>query len=294
MPPRSPPHGPGRATIRRHEHRIGRARDGVVEIDLVRDGPHALLAGTTGAGKSELLRSLVVGLSCALGPQHLTFVLVDYKGGAAFDELAALPHVVGTVTDLDDQLAERALRSLRAELTVREQLLREHGVNDLTALRAAQGAPVRARVLVVVDEFAALATEQAEFLHALVGIAQRGRSLGVHLLLATQRPSGVISDDIRANTNLRIALRLHDTADAMDVVGDPAPAALSRSLPGRAVMRLGPDELVTFQAAHATDVARDRRRRCAPPRRDMTGRRAPPAGVVRSRCGERLDHACRS
>ena len=234
---------------------IGRARDGVVEIDLVRDGPHALLAGTTGAGKSELLRSLVVGLSARLGPQHLTFVLVDYKGGAAFDDLASLPHVVGMVTDLDEHLAERALRSLRAELTVREQMLRDHGVNDLTSLRAQAGAPVMPRVLVVVDEFAALAAEQAEFLHALVGIAQRGRSLGVHLLLATQRPSGVISDDIRANTNLRMALRLHDTSDAMDVVGDPAPASLPRSLPGRAVMRLGPDELVTFQTAHATDVA---------------------------------------
>ncbi len=233
---------------------IGRARDGVVEIDLVRDGPHALLAGTTGAGKSELLRSLVLGLSCTQSPQQLTFVLVDYKGGAAFDDLTALPHVVGTVTDLDHQLAERALRSLRAELTVRERLLRDHGVGDLAALRALPVGPGLPRILVVVDEFAALATEQADFLHALVGIAQRGRSLGVHLLLATQRPNGVISDDIRANTNLRIALRLHDTADAIDVVGDPLPASLPRSLPGRAVMRLGPDELVTFQTARATGV----------------------------------------
>jgi S-DNA-T family DNA segregation ATPase FtsK/SpoIIIE len=233
---------------------IGRARDGVVEIDLVRDGPHALLAGTTGAGKSELLRSLVVGLSCVLSPEHLTFVLVDYKGGAAFDELAGLPHVVGMVTDLDHQLAERALRSLQAELTMREQVLRDHGATDLTVLRTLMGAPVLPRVLVVVDEFAALATEQAEFLHALVGIAQRGRSLGVHLLLATQRPSGVISDDIRANTNLRVALRLHDTADAIDVVGDALPATLPRTVPGRAVMRLGPDELVTFQTAHTTGI----------------------------------------
>ncbi|MGE0140660.1 MAG: FtsK/SpoIIIE domain-containing protein [Ilumatobacteraceae bacterium] len=233
---------------------IGCAADGVVDIDLVRDGPHALLAGTTGSGKSELMRSLVLGLSCSVGPQHLTFVLVDYKGGAAFDELRELPHVVGTVTDLDDQLAERALRSLRAELATREQVLREHGVADLGALRARTGAPVMPRVLVVVDEFAALATEQAEFLHALVGIAQRGRSLGVHLLLGTQRPSGVISDDIRANTNLRIALRLHDVADAVDVVGDAAPASLPRAVPGRAIMRLGPDELVTFQTAHAGNV----------------------------------------
>jgi S-DNA-T family DNA segregation ATPase FtsK/SpoIIIE len=139
-------------------------------------------------------------------------------------------------------------------LTTREQVLREHGVGDLGALRARVGAPVMPRVLVVVDEFAALAVEQADFLHALVGIAQRGRSLGVHLLLGTQRPSGVISDDIRANTNLRIALRLHDVADAADVVGDPSPASLPRTLPGRAIMRLGPDELVTFQTAQVGEL----------------------------------------
>ena len=108
------------------------------------------------------------------------------------------------------------------------------------------------RLVVVIDEFAALVSEQPDFLHALVGIAQRGRSLGVHLILATQRPSGVISDDIRANTNLRLALRLHDTADAIDVVGDGAPAAIPRGLAGRAVMRLGPDEVLTFQTARCT------------------------------------------
>ena len=167
-------------------------------------------------------------MSCR--PDHLTFVLVDYKGGATFDDLAGLPHVVGTVTDLDEQLAERALRSLRAELTHREHTVaRPRARPTSPRCAAAAGASVVPRVLVVVDEFAALAAEHADFLHALVGVAQRGRSLGVHLLLATQRPSGVISDDIRANTNLRLALRVHDTADALDVVGDPLPAALART-----------------------------------------------------------------
>ncbi|MBI4935828.1 MAG: hypothetical protein HY828_18250 [Actinobacteria bacterium] len=236
---------------------IGMAADGIVDLDLVRDGPHALVAGTTGAGKSELLRSMVVGMAAHSSPEHLSFVLVDYKGGAAFDMCAHLPHVVGTVTDLDDRLADRALRSLHAELRRREAVLREHGAADLGALRLRAPWVVLPRLVVVVDEFAALVAEQPDFLHSLVGVAQRGRSLGVHLVLATQRPHGVISDDIRANTNLRIALRLHDPADAIDVVGQRSPAQLPRTLPGRAVMRLGADEHVTFQTAqvHAALVA---------------------------------------
>jgi S-DNA-T family DNA segregation ATPase FtsK/SpoIIIE len=231
---------------------IGIAADGVVDIDLVRDGPHGLIAGTTGAGKSELLRSLVVGMAAAASPAHTSFLLVDYKGGSTFDACAALPHVVGVITDLDDELADRALRSLHAELRRREAILRAHGAADLAALRSEAPEVLLPRLIVVIDEFAALVAEQPGFLHALVGVAQRGRSLGVHLLLATQRPSGVISDDIRANTNLRLALRLQDTADAHDVVGTPAPAMLPRGLPGRAVVRLGADEHVTFQTARCT------------------------------------------
>ena len=113
---------------------IGVAGDGVVDIDLDRDGPHALMAGTTGAGKSELLRTLVVGLAVTSSPDHLTFVLIDYKGGSTFDACARLPHVVGVVTDLDEHLANRALRSLHAELRRREQLLRTVGAADLAAL----------------------------------------------------------------------------------------------------------------------------------------------------------------
>ena len=231
---------------------IGVAVDGIVDVDLVRDGPHALIAGTTGAGKSELLRSLVVGLAIAASPDHLTFVLIDYKGGSTFDACADLPHVVGLVTDLDEHLANRALRCLHAELRRREQLIRAIGAADLAAYRRLSPHEVLPRLVVVIDEFAALVSEQPDFLHALVGIAQRGRSLGVHLILATQRPSGVISDDIRANTNLRLALRLHDTADALDVVGDHTPASIHRGLAGRAVMRLGPDEVLTFQTARCT------------------------------------------
>jgi len=231
---------------------IGRSLDGPVDVDLVRDGPHALIAGTTGSGKSELLRTVVVALAARVGPDHLTFVLVDYKGGATFDACVGLPHTVGVVTDLDEGLAERALISLDAELARRERALRAVAAGDLTEYRARPGVAPLPRLVVVVDEFAALAQELPEFLRSLVGVAQRGRSLGVHLLLATQRPAGVVSDEIRANTSLRIAMRLHDPVDAHDVVGSDVPARFPRGLPGRAAMRLGPDELVVFQSAHCT------------------------------------------
>ena len=172
---------------------LGLAADGVVEVDLVGDGPHALVAGTTGSGKSELLRTLVVTLAAGSSPEHLTFVLVDYKGGATFDACADLPHTVGLVTDLDDRLAERALTSLEAELRRRERLLRAVGAADLCDYRSAPGRTPLPRLVVVVDEFAALSAELPAFVPALVGIAQRGRSLGIHLVLATQRPAGVVA-----------------------------------------------------------------------------------------------------
>lgn len=228
--------------------RLGMSSDGTVDVDLVRDGPHGLIAGTTGSGKSELLRTLVVSLAAQCSPDHVTMILVDFKGGSTFDTCARLPHTVGVVTDLDDGLAERVLVSLDAEVRRRERLLRAAGVDDLTGYRRAVDDPLP-RLVVVVDEFATLAKELPDVLGTLVSIAQRGRSLGIHLLLATQRPAGVVTDDIRANTNLRIALRLHDRTDSDDVVGHEAPARFPAGLPGRAALRLGPDDLVIFQTA---------------------------------------------
>jgi S-DNA-T family DNA segregation ATPase FtsK/SpoIIIE len=236
---------------------LGRTAGGPFSIDLVRDGPHALVAGTTGAGKSELLRTLAVGLAAGLGPDRLALALIDFKGGATFDALSALPHTVGVVTDLDGATADRVLRGLDAELRRREATLRDAGMADLDAyLRAGSAAPLP-RLVVIVDELAVLATELPEFLHTLIDLARRGRSLGIHLVLATQRPAGVVDDHVRANTQLRIALRLHDRADALDVVGDDSAARISRRLPGRALVRLGPDELVEVQVAStAGGVAR--------------------------------------
>ncbi len=236
---------------------VGVSEDGVLVLDLVRDGPHGLVAGTTGSGKSELLRSLVAGLAAGSSPDHCTFVLVDFKGGSAFDRCARLPHTVGLVTDLDAHLAERALRCLEAELRHRERVLREAGAPDLPAYRRLDGEhPVLPRLVVVIDEFATLKAELPDFVESLVGVAQRGRSLGVHMVLATQRPSGAVNENIKANTNLRIALRVQDAGDSNDVIDVPDAARIGRSQPGRALARFGPGEVVPLQSALSTGVSR--------------------------------------
>ncbi len=231
---------------------IGTTAEGPLVVDWAGDGPHALLAGTTGAGKSELLRTLVASLAASVDPEHLNFVLIDYKGGSAFDACAGLPHTVGMVTDLDGHLAQRALTCLEAELRHREETLRLVAADDIAAYQQSRADEPLPRLLVVIDEFAALARELPDFMAALVDIAQRGRSLGVHLLLATQRPNGIINDNIRANTNLRISLRVQDVADSMDVLGTSEAAGLSRSRPGRGFLRRGPGDIVAFQSALVT------------------------------------------
>ena len=236
---------------------VGVSENGVFSVDFVADGPHALVGGTTGAGKSELLRTLVASLAASVDPDHLTFVLVDFKGGSAFDECARLPHTVGMVTDLDESLAERALRCLEAELKYRERVLRDAAAVDLPDyLRNAKGSEALPRLIVIIDEFATLKAELPEFIDALVGVAQRGRSLGVHMLLATQRPQGAINDNIKANTNLRIALRVQEGSDSRDVIDVTDAAAIPRNAPGRAYVRLGPNEVVAIQSALSTG-ARD-------------------------------------
>ncbi|SNS02260.1 DNA segregation ATPase FtsK/SpoIIIE, S-DNA-T family [Geodermatophilus pulveris] len=239
---------PGRWS-RRRDHLVatlGRTAAGDLTVDLCRHGPHALVAGTTGSGKSELLQTLIAGLALAHPPDRCAFLLVDYKGGAAFAEAAALPHTVGLLTDLDGAGTARALRSLTAELTRRETLLAERGVPDVAALPDAVDL---ARLVIVVDEFAGLAEELPAFLSGLVGIAQRGRSLGVHLVLATQRPAGVVSPEIRANCTLRICLRTTDEAESRDVLGTAQAAVLPVDTPGRGYLRAGGGPAVLFQAA---------------------------------------------
>lgn len=229
---------------------IGMTAGGVFSIDLRADGPHALVAGTTGSGKSELLQTLVAALAASRPPDRLSFLLVDYKGGAAFDECVGLPHAAGLVTDLTEHLVRRALVSLNAELQQRERVLARAGAKDLRDLERSRIADAPPNLVIVIDEFAALAKEVPEFVDGVVDVAQRGRSLGLHLVLATQRPAGVVTDTIRANTNLRVALRVADDDESNDVVGVPSAATIDRATPGRAIARVGHREIVPFQSAY--------------------------------------------
>ena len=241
---------------------VGAGYDGPFRLDLRRDGPHALVAGTTGSGKSELLQTLVASLAVANRPDDLTFVLVDYKGGSAFKDCARLPHTVGMVTDLDTHLVGRALVSLGAELHRREHLLAVPGAKDLEdywALRRKQpDLPPIPRLVLVIDEFASMVAELPDFVTGLVSIAQRGRSLGIHLVLATQRPSGVVSADIKANTNLRISLRVTDQNDSSDVIDAPDAALIGKNQPGRAFVRTGASTLMPFQSGRVGGRSPDR------------------------------------
>lgn len=238
---------------------LGVGHRGPHRFDLSTVGPHALIGGTTGAGKSELLRTLVASLAAGHPPDDVAVVLVDYKGGSAFAGLEDLPHIIGVVTDLDPALTQRALTSLRAEVHRRERLFAACGASDIVGYRKASrraGSDLThlARLILVVDEFRALADELPEFVTGLVRLAAVGRSLGIHLVLATQRPAGVVTADMRANLSLRIALRMRDRTDSQDVIESDAAARLDRSTPGRALIRSGTEPLETIQTATVEDV----------------------------------------
>ncbi|YAL82479.1 FtsK/SpoIIIE domain-containing protein [Dermacoccaceae bacterium W4C1] len=233
---------------------IGLGTSGPVEIDLDRDGPHALIGGTTGAGKSELLQGILLSLARASRPDQLNFLLVDYKGGAAFQECRDLPHTVGLVTDLDDHETRRALTSLEAEIRRREKLLAAVGAADLPDYRrcAPASAPIIPKLVLVIDEFRVLAEELPDFMEGLVRLAAVGRSLGIHLVLATQRPGGIVSADIRANVSLRIALRVRDRSDSEDIIESPAAAVIPAQHPGRAILRTGAGDPVHVQTTNVS------------------------------------------
>lgn len=230
---------------------VGQSAAGALHLDLRSQGPHALVGGTTGSGKSEFLQAWVLGMAAEYSPQRVTFLFVDYKGGAAFAECTRLPHCVGLVTDLSPHLVRRALVSLRAELHHRETLFTRKKAKDLIELEKRGDPETPPALVIVIDEFAALVNEVPEFVDGVVDVAQRGRSLGIHLIMATQRPAGVIKDNLRANTNLRIALRVADETDSDDVIGTKDAAHFDPDLPGRAAAKTGPGRLTVFQSAYA-------------------------------------------
>lgn len=217
---------------------IAAAARGFTSVDLVADGPHALIAGTTGSGKSEALLTWLLGMARRYSPDELRFVLVDYKGGATFAPLATLPHTDRVFTDLDPAHTTRALRGIASLLTRRERELSELGYADYAQWAdscAATGGAPPPRIVVVIDEFRVLTDGHPEAAAILSRIAAQGRSLGLHLIIATQRPQGAVPASMRANIDLRIALRCVSDGDSIDVIGTAGAARLER-LPGRAII----------------------------------------------------------
>lgn len=207
---------------------IGVTAGDAAVVDLVADGPHAVVAGVTGAGKSELLITWILALCATRSADEVTFLLADFKGGTAFDGLAGVPHITGVITDLDGSGARRAIESLRAELRRREAAIAAAGARDIVDPRVRLP-----RLVVVVDEFAALLADQPELHGLFADLAARGRALGIHLILGTQRAAGVIRDNLLANCPLRISLRVTDAADSRAVIGTDDAA----KLPGGAERR---------------------------------------------------------
>lgn len=221
-----------------------------VILDLVADGPHLLVAGMTGAGKSAAMESVVLGLASRYPSTELCFALLDFKGGAAFARLAALAHVAGLVTDLDGDDVARAVSGLRAELRAREFCLRENRVSAIEQLPAG----LLPRLVVVVDEFAVLTAQDTEAHEVFADLASRGRSLGIHLVLGTQRPAAVMRDGILANAGLRLSLRVNNRADSVALTGSSLAAELPVGVPGRAILLAGDLAPRPVQLAIATEA----------------------------------------
>jgi S-DNA-T family DNA segregation ATPase FtsK/SpoIIIE len=230
-------------------------------LDETHHGPHGVLAGTTGSGKSELLQTLVCALAIEHDPRLVNLLLIDFKGGSSFNVFAHLPHTVGMVTNLDGVLVERALESLKAETRWRQQFLKEMNVRDITQYHryfsrtAAQIQDSAYRPLphlfIIVDEFAQLAKEMPDFLRELVKTAQVGRGLGLHLILGTQSPMDVITDEMNANLQFRICLRVQNIESSRAMLRRPDAAYLPAGWPGRGYFQVGERGLFKqFQTAY--------------------------------------------
>lgn len=250
---------------------LGLGPKGSCGFDLEADGPHLLVAGTTGSGKSELLRTLALALALTYPPDRVTFLFIDFKGGSGLGPLAGLVHCVGLLTDLSSHELDRTLASLRAEVRFRERVLAAAGVPDLGAFLPAPGDPPLPHLVIIIDEFRMLVDDAPEVLRELMRIAAVGRSLGLHLVMATQRPQGALTADIRANVTSSIALRVQSEMESMEIIRSPAAAAIGIGLPGRAFLARGSECIQEFQTATSA-----------------TGRATPPLWVRRA--VDQLEH----
>ncbi|WP_167142848.1 FtsK/SpoIIIE domain-containing protein [Canibacter zhoujuaniae] len=221
------------------------AERGVSGFDLAKVGPHALIAGTTGSGKSELLQSLLLGMAVRNSPEIVQFLLADFKGGATFGELQDLPHTIALVTDLANDGGERLLGGLKREIVRRETLLQRVRASDIEVFnsRSAETLPIW---VVAIDECAALLQQHPELQVSLQDLAQRGRSLGIHLVLATQKPGGVINDRTRANIQLLFAMRVASEGDSRELLGGAEAARLTEEDKGVGFVRAAGGSMAGF------------------------------------------------
>jgi len=231
-----------------------RAENDLVYLNLHEKahGPHGLVAGTTGSGKSELIQSYILSLAVNFHPYEVGFLLIDYKGGGMAGLFKELPHLLGTITNLDGSESMRALESIRAELKRRQRIFRESEVNNINAYNELfKGRKVEEplpHLFLISDEFAELKKAQPEFMKELVSVAAIGRSLGVHLILATQKPSGVVDDQIWANSKFKLALKVQNEADSKEIIKTPDAAGITQQ--GRAYLQVGNNEIYElFQSA---------------------------------------------
>jgi len=241
-----------------------RGKDDLVELNLHEraHGPHGLVAGTTGSGKSEIVQSYVLSLAINFPPEDVGFLPIDFKGGGMVNEFKNLPHLMGAITNLDGAASARALASIQAELKKRQSMFGQYGVNHINGYtklyNKGKEAPAAEKddypskpiphLFLISDEFAELKANEPEFMAELVSVARIGRSLGVHLILATQKPSGVVDDQIWSNSRFKLALKVADTSDSNEIIKTPDAAHIVE--PGRAYLQVGNNEIYElFQSA---------------------------------------------
>ena len=231
-----------------------RGQDDIVQLNLHEKahGPHGLVAGTTGSGKSEIIQSYILSLAVNFHPHDVAFLLIDYKGGGMANLFRDLPHLLGTITNLDGAQSMRALTSIKAELKRRQRLFSEYDVNHINQYqkkyKLGEVPEPMPHLFLISDEFAELKQNQPDFMAELVSTARIGRSLGIHLILATQKPSGVVNDQIWSNSRFKLALKVADRADSQEMLRTPDAADITQS--GRAYLQVGNNEVYElFQSA---------------------------------------------
>lgn len=208
-------------------------------------GPHGLVAGTTGSGKSEILQTYILSVATLFHPYDVGFVIIDFKGGGMANQFAELPHLIGTITNIDGREIDRSLLSIKAELIKRQEMFSEAGVNHINdyikLFKTGKVDKPMPHLIMIVDEFAELKSEYPDFMKELISAARIGRTLGIHLILATQKPAGVVDAQIWSNSKFKLCLKVQTKEDSNEVLKSPLAAEIVE--PGRAYFQVGNNEI---------------------------------------------------